>query len=300
MSGSIKNVTLTGASGSLGKIVLDKLISSGKFNIKILRRQGSTSIFAPGTDVVDVDFDSVDSLTAALVGQDAVVATLGSLTIDVQRTLIDASIAAGVRRFLPSEFGANIDDAKTRAIPWFAEKVKIQDYLIEKSKTTPLSFTFVYNGAFLDWGLRHDFILRISDYKPWIIDGGNITFSTTSLETIGDSVVGVLSHPEETKNRSVFIHDIKITQNTLLALAKQAAPEKPWEPEHRKLDDITAVADARLAQGLTDARSLYPYLYRAVFDPTYGGNFQKVDNKLLGLREKTERDILDIMKNVIR
>ncbi|KJZ69003.1 hypothetical protein HIM_11605 [Hirsutella minnesotensis 3608] len=300
MSGSIKNVTLAGATGSLGRIILDKLVLSNKFNIRVLRRQGSNFTSAAGTDVVDVDFNSVASLAAALGDQDAVISVLGSSAITMQKILIDASIAAGVKRFVPSEFGANIDDAKTRAIPWFAEKVKIQDYLLHKSTISPITYTFVYNGAFLDWGLEHDFILKISDYRPRIIDGGDSIFSTTSLPTIGDAVVGLLLHPEETRNRSVFIHDIKVSQNQLLALAKQTAPNKPWKPEHVKLDDITAVADVRLAQGLTDARSLYPYLYRAAMDPTYGNNFPRVDNELLGLKLKSEEDIVQILKRLIK
>ena len=297
---SIKNVAIAGAAGSLGSVVFQKLVDSGKFHVRVLRRNGSRSTYPAGTDVADVDFGSVDSLKAALQGYDAVVAPVASESIEVQKNLIDASIAAGVKRFLPSEFGSNLDNPITRKLPVYGHKVQIQDYLIEKAKTTSLTYTFVYNSAFLDWGLQYDFILKISDGKPNIINGGDSVFSATTLASVGDAVVGVLSHPEETKNRTVFVDDIKVTQNQLLALAKKAAPQKDWQPQQVKLDDLLAGADARLAKGLYDMETFVPYIFRAILDPACGGNFTKTDNELLGLKGKTEEDVIDIIKKLIK
>lgn len=296
---AFKNVAIAGAAGSLGSAVFKQLAASD-LKVRVLRRLGSKSTYPAGTDVVDVDFESVDSLKAALEGQDAVVATLASESIAAQQTLIDASVAAGVKRFIPSDFGSNLDNPKTRALPVYMQKVKIQEYLVEKSKVTGLSYTVVYNSAFLDWGLQKGFILKTSDGKPTIIDGGDLEFSATTLKTIGDAVVALMAHPEETKNRAVYIEDIKVTQNKLLALAKKVAPEKSWQPQHVKLDDMVAAADARLAQGLFDMQTFAPYLFRAVLDPAYGGNFTKTDNELLGVRGKTEQDIIDILEPLLK
>ncbi|KAK1766014.1 putative oxidoreductase [Phialemonium atrogriseum] len=296
---TIKNVALVGAAGNLGSVVFNKLVASGKFHVKVLRRLGSTSAFPQGTDVVDVDFSSLESLKAALQGQDAVISTLASMAIDTQRLLVDAAIAAGVSRFIPSEFGSNLNNPKTRQLPVFGPKVKLQDYLIEKSKGGDLTYTVVYNSAFLDWGLEQGFILKTSDYKPTIVDGGDLLFSTTTISSIADAVVGILSHPDETKNRAVFISDAVVTQNQLLALAKTLAPNKPWAPTYVKLDDLTAAADARLAKGLLGPETFVPYLYRSIFDPGYGGNFQKTDNELLGVKGKTEKDIIEILRPLL-
>lgn len=299
MSTTIKNVAIAGASGALGSVVFQKLVSSGSFNVTVLRRQGSSAVFPSGTDIRDVDFDSVDSLKSALAGQDAVVATLGSTSLGFQKNLVDAAIAAGVQRFIPSEFGSDLDNPRTRKLPVFAPKVEIREYLEEKAESTPLTYTYVCNSAFLDWGLQYDFILKISDYKPTIFDGGDRVFSATTLATVGDAVAGILLRAEETSNRTVYIESAKLSQNRLLALAKRVAPGKPWEPQPAKLDDITATADARLAQKLFDAETFVPYLFRSILDPAYGGNFEKTDNELLGLKEETEQDILDILQKLI-
>jgi hypothetical protein len=35
-------------------------------------------------------------------------------------------------------------------------------------------------------------------------------------------------------------------------------------------------------------------------EPGYGGKFDKVDNELLGVKGKTEEDVLEILKKVIQ
>lgn len=297
---AFKNVALTGASGSVGAIILEKLLAAGTFNVTVLRRAGSKSTFPAGVTVVDADFDSVSSLAAALKGQEVLVSAVTMTALLAQKTLVDASVAAGVRRFIPSEYGCDVFHPKAKALPVFAHKVEVEEYIFEKSRESGLEYTFVFNNCFLDWGLQHDFILRISDYKPVIYDDGETVFSSTNVSTVADGIVGILNHPEETKNRPVYIKDVDTTQNQLLALAKKAAPEKPWAPVHVKLDDVTAAADARLAQGLLDLETFAPYIFRSVFDASYGGRFEKTDNELLGIKGKTEEELFEIVKAAVK
>ncbi|KJZ71057.1 hypothetical protein HIM_09557 [Hirsutella minnesotensis 3608] len=298
MSSAIRYVAIAGAAGSLGSVVFGRLVESGKFQVRVLRRKGSGSTFPSGTDVVDVDFDSFDSLKGALAGQDAVVAAFGPEAFNKQPTLIDAAIAAGVQRFLPAEFGSNLNNALNRALPPFAEKVKVRDYLADKAKTTALTYTLVSNGPFLDWGLDYDFLLDVSNHKAIIVGGGETPFSTTTLQSVADAMVGVFENLEETKNRAVFIEDIQITQNKLLALAKEATPDKEWKTVSTSLDALTQRADERLAQGLFDIETFGPYILRSFLDPAHGGNYSKTDNQLLGVKGKTEKDVVEIVKHV--
>ncbi|KAM5352753.1 hypothetical protein ACJ41O_005475 [Fusarium nematophilum] len=297
---SFKNVAIAGASGDLGSHVFEKFVASGKFNIRVLKRAGSESTFPEGTDVVEVDYSSLESLTAALKGQDVVVSTLTTLAAATQSTLVDAAVAAGVQRFIPSEFGSNLDIPSVRKLPLFGAKVAIQDKLIELSKSSSISYTFVYNSIFLDWGLTHGFFLDFANSTATLIDGGDYEFTTTTLSSVADAVVGVASHPEETKNRVVYIQDTVLTQNKILALAKQASPDKTWTVKNAVLDELTAKADERLAQGLLDWETFTPYLYRAIYDPNSVPKFPKLDNELLGLKGKTEEDVLELIKPLVK
>ncbi|KAL3962538.1 hypothetical protein ACCO45_004061 [Purpureocillium lilacinum] len=297
---AIKNVALIGAAGGLGPTVLNKVVASGVFTVTVLRREGSKSTYPAGITVVDVDFESPDALKAALAGQDAVISLVGVPGLAAQTQVIDAAIAAGVKRFIPSDFGSDLDNPLTRKLPVFAHKVQVADYLAEKSRETALTYTLVSNAAFLDWGLERHFLLNTADYKPALYDGGNTIFSATTLDSVGDAVVSILKHPEETKNRRVYIENIKISQNRLLALAQQVAPGKPWLPQQVSIDAIVKEADEKLAKGDYAPENFIPYLFRALNDPAYGPSFQKTDNELLGIKSVDENYVIELFKRIIK
>ncbi len=298
MSSSVKNITLIGATGNVGAVALEKLAAS-KHNLQVLRRLGSKSTFPASIKVVDVDFASLEALTSALKGQEVVISTLPAEVAALQVKIIDAAIAAGVSRFLPTEYGCDIENAQARQIAIFGEKVKIEDYIKEKAAAGLISYTFVYTGAFLDWGIQHQFILGVADYKTRLLDDGKAVFSTTNVETIGRAFVAIAEHLDETKNRAVFLEDLKISQERLLALAKQAAPEKPWEVSNVKLDDLVKVAGEGLAKGVFTFDNIAPFLYRALLTPGFGGNFEKSDNELLGLGHSSEEFVLEQYKKLL-
>ncbi|OAA33973.1 NAD(P)-binding domain protein [Beauveria brongniartii RCEF 3172] len=298
MPSTVQNVTLVGASGDVGAIAVEKLAAS-KHNLQVLRREGSKSTFPASIKVIDVDFTSASGLTRALQGQDVVISTLPAEVAGLQTTLIDAAIAAGVHRFLPSEFGCNIENPKAREVPVFFEKAKIEDYLKQKAAASLISYTFVYNGPFLDWGIKNNFILNITDFKPRLLDDGKAIFSTTNIETAGRALAAILDHLEATKNRGVFLEDIKISQERLLALAKQAAPEKPWKVSYAKTEDLVKVAGEGLAKGIFTLDNIAPFIHQAIVTPGYGGNFDTSDNELLGLGHSSEEFILEQYKKLL-
>ena len=296
---AIKTVTIVGASGQLGTFVLDKVLASNKFDVQVVKRAGSSSTYAAGTKVVEADFADLESLKAAFYGQDAVVSVVGNAGVLSQKIMVDAAIAAGVKRFLPSNFGSNMANPNSRKLPVFAQKVIVEDYLIEKAKTTALTYSMVYVGGFTDFALQRKVIMDFSQYTPIIFNGGDSQFSTTSMPTVGDAVVGVLTHPAETQNRSVYVSEIVVSQNQLLSVAKQIAPSKPWAPVHVDLDVVVAGATERLAQGQHDLATIIPILLKSIVDPEYGVKFTKNDNELLGIKPKTEEYLVELMTPLI-
>ena len=215
--------------------------------------------------------------------------------------MIDAAIAAKVQRFIPSEFGSDLENPKTRALPVFAGKVEVQNYLVEKVKSSPdFSYTIIRNGFFLDWGLQVGFILNTKDFKPTIYGSGDQEFSSTTLPAVGQAVVGVLSKTAETANKVVYVEEIALTQNKILAMAKKLTPGKTWEPVRGDLDAMKAASDARLQKGLFDEETFFPYIFMSGFGEGYGGKVQKVDNELLGVKRATEADVEEILKTVFQ
>lgn len=103
--------------------------------------------------VARVDTSSVSDLTAAFKGQDAVISTAATAAAGDQDVIIDAALAAGVYRFIPSEFGANTRlHRDTKIGQLLTPKVKNTDRLEQLAKSNPkFTYTAVSTSLFFDW-----------------------------------------------------------------------------------------------------------------------------------------------------
>jgi len=225
--------TFAQASGNLGPAILDQLLKH-VFEVTVLTRQVSTHTFPSSVKVRPVDYSSLDSLASALRGQDAVISTMATLALDRQLLLIEAAATAGVRRFIPSEFGSDSSNPKSAALPVFTNKLAAQKALRDKAAArTGLSYTIICTGPFLDWGITRAF-MSVKDKRINLFDGGDRVFSTTTLPTIGKAVCGVLAHPEETENRIVRVQDTTTTLKMLLEMGKKAAGPESRRGSYRR------------------------------------------------------------------
>jgi hypothetical protein len=142
------------AGGNLGPSILKAFLESSSFNTTVLSREGSQSTFPEGVKVVRANYDSVDSLTSAFKGQDAVLSVVGGTALGDQQKLIDAAIAAGVKRFIPSEYGSDTTNEElVKLVPVFKAKVSTIDYL--KSNEDKITWSTVITGPFFDWVRDH-------------------------------------------------------------------------------------------------------------------------------------------------
>jgi hypothetical protein len=90
-------------------------------------------------------------LTEALQGQDAVLSLVGQPGLPLQKKTADAAIAAGVKWFIPSEFGHNTTDERVIGLlPAFSTKIEVNEYLASKEKDG-LSWVSVITCLFFDW-----------------------------------------------------------------------------------------------------------------------------------------------------
>ncbi len=136
----------------MGAPVVKALLESG-FEVLAVTRQQSAATFPVGVTVKKVDTTSIDALTTALKGQDAVVSTISTAAVRTQTTIIDAAIAAHVKRFIPSEFGYNTREARgTKVGDQLKVKIEIVDYLIDLSKKYDwFTWTGLSTGTLFDW-----------------------------------------------------------------------------------------------------------------------------------------------------
>jgi nucleoside-diphosphate-sugar epimerase len=77
--------------------------------------------------------------------------------------------------------------------------------------------------------------------KIW--DDGNKKFSVTNMDDIGLAVSNILSKPDETANKTVYISSFETSLNDLLAAYKEATGVSEWNITHGEVE-----------QGIKDAQ----------------------------------------------
>lgn len=244
--------------------------------------------------MVEVDFASVESLTAALKGIDAVVSTVAGPAIKFQGPFVDAAAAAGVERFIPSEYGAVTTNPKLETYPLYDNVTKIRRQLQDKAKSGQMSWTVLAIGGFMEFMLAGPPVglLDFASRKAELFDEGDNRISATSLATSGQAIAAILKNPEATKNKVVRTSEVVVTQNQLLKIAQRQKPEDKWE--------ISKISTSALfKEGLDEFNADNTNMYAvmkiikgtALAGDTYGSAYDETDNKLLGVKELTEKDV---------
>ena len=232
------------------------------------------------------------SLTTALEGIDAVVSTVGGTAIDNQTVLIDAAIAAGVKRFIPSEFGSVTTSPKLENLPVYSSMSRIRKYLQEKTATGELSWSVLACGAFLDSVLNSPILLDFQNHTVTKIDEGDNRFSSTSLPMVGRAIAAVLQNFDATKNKVLYTSEVILTQNQVFGFTKELRPDINWRTsnvltsvllqeslEQFRAGDFSMPAAMKLVKGT------------ALAGDTYGAAYDVTDNELLGIKELTPADL---------
>ncbi|KAI1767858.1 NAD(P)-binding protein [Hypoxylon sp. FL1150] len=295
---AIKTVAVAGATGNIGKPILNQLIEDG-FKVTALTRKGTSHTFPPSVTVAEVDYESPESLVKALQGQDAVVSAVGFNGLPLQLPLIDAAVKAGVKRFLPSEYGGDAENAKAAALPIFAPKKQVLDALTAAAavKGGSLTYTLVSTGPFLDMALGFGLFVNLREKSATLWNGGDRAFSTTTTTATATAVAQVLKHPQETRNRTVRVRSASTTQNKLLAIAKEVLGGEGWTTKVASTEDALKRAHASLETGKVDRVA---FITETIWGEGYGCDFEKVDNELLGVRELSEAEIQGLIEGLTK
>ncbi|KFH45610.1 hypothetical protein ACRE_035370 [Hapsidospora chrysogenum ATCC 11550] len=282
---SLNKICLVGANGNLGSVILPALLSAD-FQVTILQRSTSNSKppSHPNATIKPVDPDfALPDITAALRGQDAVIAAFplpGRLQHHLR--LAYAAAEAGVRRYIPADFGScdAADPEALRRLQLYRDKVRVRERCEElarefssaaavagRGEGGAFTWTAVVCGHFFDWGLKGGFLhFDIDKQEALLLDGGNVPASASTLRRVGEAVVAVLRKPDETANKTLYVQSFNPTQRQVLAALEKATGGK-WtvreeesgaflDRQQRRLDeegDKHAVEEIVFALGALDA-----------------------------------------------
>jgi hypothetical protein len=187
-------------------------------------------------------------LTSALTGFDTCLSFLVAhldTNNTAQKNLIHACIAAGVRRFAPSEWAI----ASNSGVPAYANKDAIAAYLAElktKGELGELQYCLFQPSVFLDyfahphpvspnfitWPLFMDFENR----RTMILDDGTYPFVVTSVSDVSEMLAGALDDPNPWPVLG-GMQGVRTNINELFALAQKIRGGE-WKVDHVSSEDI--------------------------------------------------------------
>jgi len=295
---ALKNVLLLGGAGTLGPPLTSALLKAGNFKISVLSRPTSKSTFPSGVKKITSDFTPT-SLAESFKGQDAVIDLIAQASVDERKKIIDAAVSAGVKRFIPSEFSGNMENKTNVAIfSLFATRVATADYAKEKAASNPsFTYTILSTGPFYDWCIGNGFIgFNLQTSTATIYDDGNQNFSVTTLGSIAQAVVSILSKPKETANKRLYIASFSPTQNEILSVLEELTGKK-WKTEKISTEDAKVKGFEALGKG--DFSGIASILMSSTYGPANGNDFSKnatLSNDLLGLPKE---DLKAVTKAVV-
>ncbi|KLO11934.1 NAD-binding protein [Schizopora paradoxa] len=226
------NVLVIGATGATGTSVVDGLLDSKKYHViagvrpSSLSKPAVSKLRERGVEIrsVDVSADDVAQLGAAFQGVDILISTLVYSEIDSQIKVADAAKLAGVKRFVPDDWGT----ASVRGVrKLYDQKAKIQDHV----KSIGLGYTFIDVGYWAS--LLMPVAPEQSEYPGFdivpcnnhhIYGSGDVRTAVIVRSDIGKFVAEIISD-ERTVNRYVFCWGDEKSQNEMWEIARKVKAE---------------------------------------------------------------------------
>jgi uncharacterized protein YbjT (DUF2867 family) len=147
------NILVAGGTGNLGHRIIKALRQRGASVRAIVRAESDPAKVAElarlGAEVVPLDLADGAALTRACTGMACVVSAVAGLReviVDGQSALLAAAVAAGVPRFIPSDFSSDYTQQAAGENRNFDLRREFQAHLDQ----APIAATSILNGAFAE------------------------------------------------------------------------------------------------------------------------------------------------------
>ena len=148
-----KTVIIVGATGDLGGRIVRELKAENAAVRCLVRPETPSakrrSLMRSASEVVEVDFADVDSISKACAGGGVVVSAVAGLrdvVVELQARLLKGSIGAGVPRFIPSDFSIDY-----RPIPRGENRnLNLREEFRQVLDASPVRATSILCGGFMD------------------------------------------------------------------------------------------------------------------------------------------------------
>ncbi|TVY44391.1 Isoflavone reductase-like protein [Lachnellula occidentalis] len=212
---SLTSILVLGPTGGFGQFVLNELIRR-KTEFKRIAafvdrtrehsRAKSNLLETFATKGVELVKGSPTE-SAVYQGFDVVIAILGNHAIRNQLAQIDAAVAAGVRHWYPSEFGADLTVTGNWEERYYRDKVITRNYLQQKAaEVEGFGYTYVIYGRFTEWAPLPYFGIYPKQGKANIVGSPDMLQSLTPAKIAASYLVAtLLVAPTESERTFKFV-----------------------------------------------------------------------------------------------
>ena len=195
-----KNIGIVGNTGGTGRIFTQEIVNSGLFNVFLInvrpmedadKKALQQEWQKKGAQIVDMN---AADFTDKLKNIDCVLSVVNGPALEsVQNPLIDACKKAGVKLFIPSEFGFDLEfDPYGRSNEVFKAKLRVRQHLKEQN----MAHLLILSGAFTDFILNPFFGIDLANKRVDLYGDLNKKLAFIHRQDIGRYLVYYFSHPE--------------------------------------------------------------------------------------------------------
>jgi hypothetical protein len=172
-----------------------------------------------------------------------------------QNHIINAAVAAGVKRFIPHEFDHDtMNRAIQRRIVKYAGRAKVIDHLQQLSKSSPdFEWAAAATGCTLDKVLISGNLGFDFEWQSATIHGiGTEKFAASSLERVGQVVARMVEHWDTVKNQYIYAAGVLTSANEILRSAEKAM-QREWTVGNYDVEECIREGEARIQRGYPDS-----------------------------------------------
>lgn len=226
-------ILIIGATGAIGKHVANASVKLGHPTFALVRSTNPSdpakaqllkSFQDAGVTLLVGDLSDKASLVAALKQVEVVISTVSGPQILSQANILEAAKEAGtIKRFLPSEFGADMDKLSLD-VPVSKAAFERKLAIRRASEKSGIPYTFVASGAFADYYLlpllQDQWVKEPPrDGKLVIWGDGNVKAAFVTEDDIGTFAVKSVDDPRAAnKNLHIRPKENFASQNELTAV----------------------------------------------------------------------------------
>ncbi|KAH7099993.1 NAD(P)-binding protein [Auriculariales sp. MPI-PUGE-AT-0066] len=244
---------VAGGTGGLGKMIVAELVARGVEVVVLARTAPSKGV--PGASVRIIDYESEESIVAALSGIEVVISALADAALGVQPTLAEAAKKASVKLFVPSEFSNRSESMPPDSL--FAVKPAMHSLL----RSLGLPYTLYYTGYFTDFIFIPEFGFDFASKSFDVVGAGDKLVTFTTRSDIAHFVAYTLTHLTIDKLSNVTL---VVTGETRSMVSLKATFEQQFGGEftilHRDVAEIERkVEEEGLAAAIDYIRLMEEY-----------------------------------------